>query len=350
MPGANVQDIQPLADLQRALASFEVVARDAATRLEREVQQMLDWLRERELHWHRQVARRQAEVDEAQTALSRCRQGNEHRDCNDEERALGVAQHRLRQAEEEVANTRRWKSHAEEAVHVYERQARHFREVVTVRTEEAKAFLERRRVDLERYIQTQGPRAALAPNVAADAGGTVGDPMGLARYARPQKHDSSCAIVAQGCLIELFTNKPFDEERLMDQAIKEGWFIREGSEAGTPPDKLGRLLELHGVGYRSLRGASIDNLKEALADGKGVLVAVNVMPLWGQDGGHALWVTGLDLDKGLVYCNDSGSRDSSNKWDGASKPYSLADFEEAWDVSMRRAIVTDEPVPVSKWI
>ncbi len=188
MPEAHVQDIQALTELHRALTSFEDVARDAIAAVEREVKQTLEWLYERELHWRRQVDRRQSEVDEARADLRRCQQQNGHdHDCSEEERALGVARHRLRQAEEELANTRRWKVRTEEAVREYELQAKRFREATTVRVEDAKAFLARRRVDLEVY--TASLRASSPASEAAGPGQRpgwmpVGDAADVAKLER----------------------------------------------------------------------------------------------------------------------------------------------------------------------
>jgi hypothetical protein len=187
MPEAHVQDVQALIDLHRALTSFERVARDTMAAVEREVKQTLEWVRERELHWRHQGDRRQAEVDEARADLRRCQQRNDRdRDCSEEERALGVARHRLRQAEEELANTRRWRARTEEAVREYELQGKRFREATTARLEEAKAFLGRRRVDLEVY--TASPRASSPPSQAGPGQRRrwipLGDAVDVARLER----------------------------------------------------------------------------------------------------------------------------------------------------------------------
>lgn len=70
-------------------------------------------------------------------------------------------------------------------------------------------------------------------------------------------------------------------------------------------------------------------LERYLDAGRGTIVYVNAETLWDADGDrttgdHAVVVTGVDTDQGLVHLNDSGPDD------GCDEQVPLATFEAAW--------------------
>jgi hypothetical protein len=172
---ANVQSIQSLDDLRRALGRFQGQAQEALDAAEQEIRRTLDWLQERHNHWLNEVHRRQEVVRQAQAALARCqasgsydKNGYYHApNCSAYERALREAQTRLREAEAELANVRHWLTQVQEAVAAYHLQARRLEIVATTRAEKAKAFLGQALLDLERYMAVALPAAAIGASISS---------------------------------------------------------------------------------------------------------------------------------------------------------------------------------------
>ena len=86
----------------------------------------------------------------------------------------------------------------------------------------------------------------------------------------------------------------------------------------------------------------MDALADYLADGHKVMAIVNGQLIWGVDEGpfdtanHALVVTGIDTDEGIVHINDSGNPD------GADWQVDIETFEEAWATSGQSLVITDQ--------
>jgi chromosome segregation ATPase len=167
---ANVRAIQTFDDLKGALARFGAEACQALAAADLGIRQTLDWLQERLNHWQNEVQQRQEEVRRAEAALARCRasgyrdrDGHYHApDCSAYERAVFQARARLREAETELANVRRWLAQVQQAVREYEIQARRLQELATTHTDRARAFLGRAQNRLEQYL-------AVAPVAAPSA-------------------------------------------------------------------------------------------------------------------------------------------------------------------------------------
>ncbi len=187
------------------------------------------------------------------------------------------------------------------------------------------------------FGESHGPAPAL-----------VGDPGGDADHWRLQQTPATCAIVSQQMILEQFGIE-VSEAQLMYEAMSYGWF----TPAGTSPEDVGALLELHGVGTHTVYGGDVESLAMELAKGHKVIVGVDSGEIWGQDFffedwlkgdgvDHAIVVTGIDVsdpDNPMVYINDPGDPN------GAAKAYPLADFLDAWDDSGRMYVATDEAPP-----
>ncbi len=81
-------------------------------------------------------------------------------------------------------------------------------------------------------------------------------------------------------------------------------------------------------------------LEKYLNQGRKVIVSVNAETLWGEDGDHntgdhAVVVTSVDTDNGIVHLNDSGPDD------GADEQVSTATFETAWKAADHDMVVTN---------
>ena len=95
--------------------------------------------------------------------------------------------------------------------------------------------------------------------------------------------------------------------------------------------------------------ATLDEIVAALAEGKAVMVSVNVAPIWpGQDPGlHVVQVLSIDRENGTVTVLDTGSRDQDGNPDGNHKVYDLETFEEARELGARIMISTEEARPLA---
>lgn len=173
----NVRAIETLNDLRAALIRFAGRVGEALHTADTEIRRTQEWLRERELHWQREVERAREAVRQAQAALRHC-QSQVYRDrdgrtyhppCDAEKAALARAEAHLRQVEAELQRVRMWKARVEQAVGEYRLHERRLWALTTLEAEHAKAFLERARGDLERYRAI-----GLLAGVAGILGGVVG--------------------------------------------------------------------------------------------------------------------------------------------------------------------------------
>jgi len=167
----------------------------------------------------------------------------------------------------------------------------------------------------------------------------IGNPEILTPYWRQQTGPNDCALYAQGGVLEA-DNQPFDIDQYREQGTDEGWYTPED---GTYLDGLGRLMEKNGVDVtRYDTGATLDDLANELEQGHGVVVAVDTELLWGQSGGHAIWVTGLEVSADdipvEVVCNDPG------RPDGQGIHYPFEAFQASWDALGNVTVATAKPL------
>ena len=179
--------------------------------------------------------------------------------------------------------------------------------------------------------------------------GAAGDPHRDANFWRLQTTDFTCAVEAQGSIIEAFTGECVDEVSLATLAAQQGWLTVEG---GTLPELANKLLDHYGIDNHVVTGATIGDVFSELAFGHKIIVGVDGEELWHGGQGeetpfehtpnHAITLTGVDLDHPdgpVVYVNDSGDPH------GAGRMYDLQRFVEAWEDSGFHYIATDDPAP-----
>jgi hypothetical protein len=189
MASAHVLSIQALEELKGALNQFNAESLEGLNAMESEIRRTLDWLQERLNYWQNQVQRRQEEVRRAEAALARCqasgywdRDGYYHApDCSAYEWAVFQARARLREAETELANVRRWLAQVQQAVGDYQRQAQRLKAWLESELPKANAFLERKITTLQSYVMMGAPSGGYVtiPPVQA-VGETFAAAVGLA--------------------------------------------------------------------------------------------------------------------------------------------------------------------------
>lgn len=168
----------------------------------------------------------------------------------------------------------------------------------------------------------------------------IGDPAGDAQFWREQQYPDTCAVVAQDGVIEKHKGISPGEETLRYEAYHKGWYRAGG---GTPMGDMGKLLESHDVPVAFRGRGDMDRLKTELEEGRDVLVGLDAGYLW-QDAdsigeGHAVWVTGLEIDGDQnitdVYLNDSGNPAIGG---GGKVPSEI--FQNAWSKADNYMAVT----------
>lgn len=157
----NVKEIQTLSDLKNALGRFAESTTSSLQAFDAEIRRTMEWLRERVLHWQREVERARLQVQRAEAALHHCesqvyvdRDGHAHYpDCGQYRRALEQAQQILARAEQNLAVAMRWQSRANQAVKQYETHSVRMKQLTTAQTDRAKATLGRNVRELRQYVK-----------------------------------------------------------------------------------------------------------------------------------------------------------------------------------------------------
>lgn len=177
-----------------------------------------------------------------------------------------------------------------------------------------------------------------------------GDPDGMAGWHVEQTYND-CAIMAAADVIGQMTGDAPDEDEIVDFARNTPSVSRPGDmifdmaeydgdpDGGTIFDDLPIVLSHYGVSSRHVDGASLGALERVLGNDGAVIVSLNSESIWNLDGdrsvaNHALVVTGVDTDAGVVHLNDSGTSD------GADEQVSIDTFTAAWQTSGNEMVVT----------
>lgn len=124
---ANVHSIQALEELRNALLRFKSEAQNALNGAEGEINHTRIWLQERLQYWQNELRRRRYALEEAQTILRAClNSGTRDRppDCRGPQAAVGQAQRRMEEAEQELRTVQEHIKKVEQAVGSYQQQAR----------------------------------------------------------------------------------------------------------------------------------------------------------------------------------------------------------------------------------
>jgi hypothetical protein len=167
-----------------------------------------------------------------------------------------------------------------------------------------------------------------------------------------QQYPADCAIKCQQFILEQFAGAPADEHLLVRESLEHGWYV---PGAGTPPQDVGKLLELHGIGVHSYERASVFHLACELAQGHKVIVGVDAKELWDgnsileeirdamgfAEANHAVVVSGIDTsdpDHVRVLVSDPGTGQ-------AIAAYPLEQFIDAWRDSDFFLVATNDPAP-----
>lgn len=179
------------------------------------------------------------------------------------------------------------------------------------------------------------------PTVTDDDSDVHGDPMDDIEYHQAQPGPVDCEPTAIAMVVSEFTGETVPASEVVATANDLGVMTDQGMSA---EDGV-KLLEQYGVDAECTQG-SLDDLRGALDGGQDVIVGLDSSDLYAQGGGpfdpgmqtgHAVEITGIDDEKGLVYINDPGLSD------GAGVAIPISEFEDAWQDSDHTMITCTPP-------
>ena len=154
-----------------------------------------------------------------------------------------------------------------------------------------------------------------------------------------QGDDDTCAIKSQQLILQS-NGVDVLEDQLVKEAVQHGWYSHGN---GTPMECVGNLLESHGMDVHKYYGATLDDIKNEIYDGRQVIVGVDAGELWhpchdevfediihGGRPDHALLVSGFTVNpftaEENVLLTDPGTGELYAE-------YPVERFEGAWDDS-----------------
>ena len=172
-----------------------------------------------------------------------------------------------------------------------------------------------------------------------DEDGIHGDPMAEIPYHQAQVGANDCLPTSIAMIVTEITGDDAPQGDVVDIANELGLL----GEDGMSLDGGVQLLERYGVDAE-VRTGSVDDLRAMLDAGRPVIIGLDADDLYGTGdspfaddlaSGHAVVITGIDDETGLVYINDPGLPD------GAGVAIPLDEFEDAWADADHTMIVAD---------
>lgn len=176
-----------------------------------------------------------------------------------------------------------------------------------------------------------------------------GNPVEDADCWQQQESSTSCAVVSQIGVYESITGSEISEADACQIAEENGWY---DPETGTIPEDVGKFLDYCGIPTEQRYDATLQDIADALERGDKVIVGLDANEIWyptedatgspveQPDGGHAVWVTGIDSEPDgtvKIILNDSGTPD------GCMKVVEAEDFLNAWEDFGNFLVIADAP-------
>ena len=172
-----------------------------------------------------------------------------------------------------------------------------------------------------------------------DDDGIHGDPMADVPYHQAQVGPNDCLPTSVAMVLTEVLGNEVPQGDVVDLANELGLLAETGmsAEGGV------QLLEHYGVDAEVGSG-TMDDLRASLDAGDQVIIGLDSDDLYGQGdapfaddmvAGHAVVITGIDDEAGLVYINDPGFPD------GAGVAISIEAFEDAWQDSDNTMILVE---------
>jgi len=174
---AGVRSIEALNTFRADLALFAEGARHGLEAVEMEIRRASEWLNnEQYLYWRGEVKRRNEAVAAARVELHRRKLMQINSDVandSDQKEALRIAERRLLEAEQKVANVRKWGPLLQHAIAEYQGQGRPLGDLIGGDLQRALALLGRMVDALDAYTSIAPPPGAGPASTPADATSTA---------------------------------------------------------------------------------------------------------------------------------------------------------------------------------
>jgi hypothetical protein len=177
-------------------------------------------------------------------------------------------------------------------------------------------------------------------------GQLVGDPTGDAEHWFEQAVNGFCVPASVAQIVSEYTGVHYEDEQAFVEQANELHVFVVGPDGvpGISIDGAEKMLDDAGVPATMVEGGGMESLVTWLDEGRRVLAGVDSGEIWygeddAEDAGadHAIVVTGVDLERGVVIVSDPGDPE------GNQKEYPVELFEQAWEDSNFAAVVCDEP-------
>jgi hypothetical protein len=159
---AHVTSLAALAEFRANLGTFVEEGREALSANEMEIQRAFTWLEEKFRYWKKELYDRQEAVVTAKQNLASRKMFKtfgKPPDCTEQEKALRLAQRRLEEAEEKLANCKKWGPLLRRHVDEYESQARCLAGMLEADMPRALTTLEEKIAALEAYVGMAPPES-----------------------------------------------------------------------------------------------------------------------------------------------------------------------------------------------
>jgi hypothetical protein len=157
---ARVTSIETVERFRSALCEFGKDAQDTLCAVDMQIRRAFDWLAERTKYWQKEIKVRQELVVRAkielQTRKIMCKDGRGP-GTTDQEKALRKANAALKQAEEKLANCKRWQPLLQHAVHEFQGPARLLSAALDTDLVHSLALLAQKLTALEAYLALAPP-------------------------------------------------------------------------------------------------------------------------------------------------------------------------------------------------
>ncbi|GIW81022.1 MAG: hypothetical protein KatS3mg105_2829 [Gemmatales bacterium] len=171
-PSAKLTSIDALRRFKGQIEVFGEEAKEALSANEMEIQRAFSWLEEQLKHWQKQLRIRQEEYAAAKKNLAQrkmMRVLGRRPDCSEQEEAFERAARRLREAEQKLANSRRWGPLLRRAVDEYQAKARLLQHTLEIELVRACAQMEQRLKALEEYTRLMAPATPMSAGPSSQA-------------------------------------------------------------------------------------------------------------------------------------------------------------------------------------
>ena len=170
---------------------------------------------------------------------------------------------------------------------------------------------------------------------------------GRSKPGKAHQSYSNCGIEATRQIIQQATGSTITEDELFDEALREGDCTRETGKpteaenryrsGGTTNANREAIAARHGVSLHH-QAQTMDNIAQAVAEGRGVISSNLAKTLWDspQGGAHAVVVTGMEFDaegRCTVIYNDTsgqcGARVDASRFERSLLPGCQLDVTDA---------------------